>query len=72
MRFSLEDTRDTPQGDGKSTKLNFDDWFYAIDDRACIVRGSAGRERDSVRDGACYLSEAHVESGFKPLWTLCN
>ncbi|WP_338025256.1 DUF3833 family protein [Bradyrhizobium yuanmingense] len=36
-------TRDTPQGDGKSFKLNFDDWFYAIDDRACIVRGSAGR-----------------------------
>lgn len=27
----------------KSFKLNFDDWFYAIDDRACIVRGSASR-----------------------------
>jgi Protein of unknown function (DUF3833) len=36
-------TRDTPQADGKSTKLNFDDWFYRIDENACIVRGSAGR-----------------------------
>lgn len=36
-------TRDTPQADGKSVRLNFDDWFYAIDERACIVRGSAGR-----------------------------
>lgn len=41
--FHWKYTRDTPQGDGKSFKLNFDDWFYAIDDRACIVRGSAGR-----------------------------
>lgn len=36
-------TRDVPQADGKTTRLNFDDWFYAIDERACIVRGSAGR-----------------------------
>lgn len=36
-------TRDTPQKDGKSIRLNFDDWFYAIDERACIARGSAGR-----------------------------
>lgn len=41
--FHWKYTRDTPQGDGKSFKLNFDDWFYAIDDRVCIVRGSAGR-----------------------------
>ena len=41
--FHWKYTRDTPQGNGKSTKLNFDDWFYAIDDRACIVRGSSGR-----------------------------
>nr|WP_249154077.1 DUF3833 family protein [Bradyrhizobium diazoefficiens] len=45
--FHWKYTRDTPQGDGKSFKLNFDDWFYAIDDRVCIVR-----------DGACDLSEA--------------
>jgi hypothetical protein len=32
-----------PQADGKKTKLNFDDWFYRIDERVCIVRGSAGR-----------------------------
>ncbi len=41
--FHWKYSRDVPQGDGKSTKLNFDDWFYAIDTQACIVRGSAGR-----------------------------
>ena len=41
--FHWRYTRDTPQSDGKTTKLNFDDWFYLIDDNACIVRGSAGR-----------------------------
>lgn len=41
--FHWKYTRNTPQAGGKSTKLNFDDWFYMIDERACIVRGSAGR-----------------------------
>lgn len=41
--FHWQYTRDTPQPDGKSTKLNFDDWFYMIDARACMVRGTAGR-----------------------------
>jgi len=41
--FHWSYTRDTPQPGGSSSKLNFDDWFYRIDDRACIVRGSAGR-----------------------------
>ncbi|MBR0825337.1 DUF3833 family protein [Bradyrhizobium manausense] len=41
--FHWKYTRNTPQAGGHSTKLNFDDWFYAIDGRACIVRGSAGR-----------------------------
>lgn len=41
--FNWKYTRDMPQADGSSTKLNFDDWFYRIDDRGCIVRGSAGR-----------------------------
>jgi Protein of unknown function (DUF3833) len=36
-------SRNTPQSDGSSTTLNFDDWFYLIDERVCIVRGSAGR-----------------------------
>jgi hypothetical protein len=36
-------TRDTPQADGSSSRLTFDDWFYRIDNQACIVRGSAGR-----------------------------
>lgn len=41
--FHWRYTRDTPQADGSSTKLNYDDWFYAIDGQACMVRGSAGR-----------------------------
>ncbi|CCD95922.1 conserved hypothetical protein [Bradyrhizobium sp. ORS 375] len=41
--FHWRYTRETPQSDGKTTKLNFDDWFYLIDDNACIVRGTAGR-----------------------------
>ena len=41
--FHWKYTRNTPQAGGKSTKLNFDDWFYMIEERACIVRGSAGR-----------------------------
>lgn len=41
--FHWKYTRDAPQKGGKSLKLNFDDWFYAIDATACIVRGSTGR-----------------------------
>lgn len=41
--FHWKYARDTPQAGGKSFKLNFDDWFYAIDERVCIVRGSTGR-----------------------------
>lgn len=36
-------TRETPQSDGSKTKLNFDDWFYLIERKVAIVRGSAGR-----------------------------
>ncbi len=35
--------RDTPQADGSSTQLNFNDWFYRIDDRVTVVKGTAGR-----------------------------
>jgi hypothetical protein len=41
--FHWKYTRDVPQADGTKTKLNFDDWFYRIDERVCIVRGGAGR-----------------------------
>lgn len=41
--FHWQYTRETPQKDGSTTKLNFDDWFYRIDATACMVRGSAGR-----------------------------
>lgn len=41
--FHWKYTRDVPQADGKFTRLNFDDWFYRIDERACMVRGTAGR-----------------------------
>jgi hypothetical protein len=36
-------SRDTPQPDGKSMKLNFDDWFFRIDETAAVARGTAGR-----------------------------
>ncbi|RAI43720.1 DUF3833 family protein [Rhodoplanes roseus] len=41
--FHWRYTRDVPQKDGGSTKLNFDDWFWRIDDEAVIVKGTAGR-----------------------------
>ncbi|WP_346294829.1 DUF3833 domain-containing protein [Rhodopseudomonas sp. P1] len=41
--FNWRYTRNTPQKDGGAVKLNFDDWFYLIEENACIVRGSAGR-----------------------------
>lgn len=36
-------SRDTPQPDGKSIKLHFDDWFWRIDEDTVIVKGTAGR-----------------------------
>jgi hypothetical protein len=36
-------TRETPQQGGEPVTLNFDDWFYLVDERTCLVRGSAGR-----------------------------
>lgn len=41
--FHWRYTRDTPLGDGRSMLLNFNDWFFRIDERAMMVRGSAGR-----------------------------
>ena len=41
--FHWKYTRDAPRSDGSSVRLNFDDWFYRIDEHACIVRGSSGR-----------------------------
>ena len=41
--FHWRYSRDTPQKDGSSTTLNFNDWFYRIDDRIVIVKGTAGR-----------------------------
>ena len=41
--FHWSYTRDTPQKDGSVIKLNFDDWFYMVDDRGCVVRGTLGR-----------------------------
>ena len=36
-------TRDTPQDDGSSMSLAFNDWFYMIDERVAIVRATAKR-----------------------------
>lgn len=41
--FHWKYTRETPQQGRDPVTLNFDDWFYLIDERTCIVRGSAGR-----------------------------
>lgn len=41
--FHWKYTRDGPQPDGKSIKLNFDDWFWRIDERVVVVKGTAGR-----------------------------
>lgn len=36
-------TRNVPGKDGDTTKLNFDDWFYRIDETGTLVKGTAGR-----------------------------
>jgi len=41
--FHWQYTRDTPQPDGKSLKLNFDDWFFQIDQTVVVAKGTAGR-----------------------------
>jgi hypothetical protein len=41
--FNWRYSRDTPSRDGKSMLLNFNDWFYRIDERVVMIRGSAGR-----------------------------
>lgn len=41
--FHWKYSRDTPQPDGKSMKLNFDDWFFRIDESAVVAKGTAGR-----------------------------
>lgn len=41
--FHWRYSRDTPQPDGKSIKLNFDDWFWRVDERVMVVKGKAGR-----------------------------
>jgi hypothetical protein len=41
--FNWRCSRDMPQAGGSSMVLNIDDWFYAIDERVCIVRGGVSR-----------------------------
>lgn len=41
--FHWRYTRDVPQKDGSSTTLDFRDWFYRIDERVVMVKGTAGR-----------------------------
>jgi hypothetical protein len=41
--FHWRYSRDTPQPDGSSMKLNFDDWFFRIDETGVVARGRAGR-----------------------------
>jgi hypothetical protein len=41
--FHWRYSRDAPQKDGSTTRLAFNDWFYRIDDRVVMVKGTAGR-----------------------------
>lgn len=41
--FHWKYSRDTPQPDGKSMKLNFDDWFFRVDETGYVAKGVAGR-----------------------------
>lgn len=41
--FHWRYSRDVPQKDGSSTRLNFNDWFYRIDDQVVMAKGTAGR-----------------------------
>lgn len=41
--FHWRYTRSVPQKDGSAIKLNFNDWFYCIDDKTVMVKGTAGR-----------------------------
>lgn len=36
-------TRNVPGKDGDQTKLDFNDWFFRIDETGVIVKGTAGR-----------------------------
>lgn len=36
-------TRNVPGKDGSQTKLDFNDWFFRIDETGVIVKGTAGR-----------------------------
>ncbi|WP_333919225.1 DUF3833 family protein [Bradyrhizobium sp. CCBAU 45321] len=51
--FHWKYSRETPQGDGKSFKLNFDDWFYAIDGPDLHRSGKRRASGHSVRHGPC-------------------
>lgn len=39
--FHWKYTRETPQPDGGTVKLDFDDWFWRIDETGLVVRGRA-------------------------------
>ncbi|MDQ8027402.1 MAG: DUF3833 family protein [Brevundimonas sp.] len=41
--FHWRYSRDVPQKGGASTRLNFSDWFYRIDARVTMAKGTAGR-----------------------------
>lgn len=41
--FHWRYSREAPQKDGSTTLLNFNDWFYRIDERVVVVKGTAGR-----------------------------
>jgi hypothetical protein len=36
-------TRNVPSKDGGATRVNFDDWFFRVDETGLVIKGSAGR-----------------------------
>ena len=50
-------TRNVPGKDGDQTKLDFNDWFFRIDETGVIVKGTAGRFRHSFCDRLCDLPQ---------------
>jgi hypothetical protein len=41
--FHWRYTRDVPQKNGNSVTLDFDDWFWRIDECTVMIKGTAGR-----------------------------
>ncbi|MFW2344929.1 MAG: hypothetical protein ACN4EU_06470 [Brevundimonas mediterranea] len=48
------------QAHGSSNKLNFNDWFYRIDDWVVMVKGTAGRL--GMPFGSAHVAYRHLDA----------